>query len=113
MAGLLSALATAANILGNLAAGLLLSRGVGRGPLLAGASLAMGVAGLGIFLPVLPDVPTFGLCVLFSAIGGLIPAVLLSSAPLAAPTAGLVPIVLGLMVQGNNLGQIAGPVAVG
>ncbi|RQP05984.1 MAG: MFS transporter [Paracoccus sp. BP8] len=113
MAGLLSALATAANILGNLAAGLLLSRGVGRGALLAGASLAMGVAGLGIFLPVLPDMPTFGLCVLFSAVGGLIPAVLLSSAPLAAPTAGLVPIGLGLMVQGNNLGQIAGPVAVG
>lgn len=112
-AGLLSALATAANITGNLAAGILLSRGVGRSVLVAFASLAMGLAGLGIFLPVLPDTPTFMLCVLFSTVGGLIPAVLFASAPLAAPAAGLVPIVLGLMVQGNNLGQIVGPVAVG
>ncbi|RJL16457.1 CynX/NimT family MFS transporter [Paracoccus siganidrum] len=113
VAGLLSALATAANIIGNLAAGVLLSRGVGRTLLLAGASLVMGLAALGIFLPLLPEVPTFLLCVLFSAVGGLVPAVLLASAPLAAPGAGLVPIVLGLIVQGNNLGQIVGPVAVG
>lgn len=113
IAGLLSALATAANIVGNLAAGVLLSRGIGRPVLLAGASLAMGLAGLGIFLPVLPDVPTFLLCVLFSAVGGLVPATLLSTAPIAAPSAGLVPVVLGLVVQGNNLGQIIGPVAVG
>ncbi|MBK4217680.1 MFS transporter [Paracoccus caeni] len=113
VAGLLSALATAANILGNLAAGLLLSRGIGRGVVLAGASLVMGVAGLGIFIPVFADVPTFMLCVLFSAVGGLVPATLLASAPVAAPAAGLVPIVLGLIVQGNNLGQIIGPVAVG
>lgn len=112
-AGLLSALATAANIAGNLAAGFLLSRGMGRPILIAGASLTMGVAGFGIFLPVLPDVPTFMLCVLFSAVGGLIPATLLSSAPLVAPVAGLVPVILGLIMQGNNLGQIIGPVAVG
>ena len=93
-AGLLSALATAANILGNLAAGVLLSRGTARATLLAGASLTMGLASLGIFLPVLPDTATFMLCVVFSAVGGLIPAALLSAAPIAAPTAGLVPVVL-------------------
>lgn len=112
-AGLLSALATAANILGNLAAGVLLSRGARRDLLLAGASLTMGLASFGIFLPVLPDTATFVLCVLFSAVGGLIPATLLSSAPLAAPGAGLIPVVLGLIIQGNNLGQIVGPVAIG
>lgn len=112
-AGLLSALATAANIAGNLVAGFLLSRGMGRPMLIAGASLTMGVAGFGIFLPVLSDVPTFMLCVLFSAVGGLIPATLLSSAPLVAPVAGLVPVILGLIMQGNNLGQIIGPVVVG
>jgi len=112
-AGLLSALATAANILGNLAAGVLLSRGARRDLLLAGASLIMGLASFGIFLPVLPDTATFVLCVLFSAVGGLIPATLLSSAPLAAPGAGLIPVVLGLIIQGNNLGQIVGPVAIG
>lgn len=112
-AGLLSALATAANILGNLAAGVLLSRGARRDLLLAGASLTMGLTSFGIFLPVLPDTATFVLCVLFSAVGGLIPATLLSSAPLAAPGAGLIPVVLGLIIQGNNLGQVVGPVAIG
>lgn len=112
-AGLLSALAAAANIIGNLGAGFLLSGGIKRPLLLAGASLVMGVAGLGIFLPVLPDTPTFMLCVLFSAVGGLVPATLLSTAPLAAPIPNLVPVVLGLIMQGSNLGQIVGPVAVG
>ncbi|WP_370628157.1 MFS transporter [Bordetella sp. BOR01] len=112
-AGLLSALACAANIVGNLAAGYLLSRGMTRPVLLGAASLAMGAAGLGIFLPLLPDTGTFVLCVVFSAVGGLVPATLLSGAPLAAPAASLTPVVLGLVMQGNNLGQIVGPVAVG
>ncbi|HYG43719.1 MAG TPA: MFS transporter, partial [Bordetella sp.] len=112
-AGLLSALASAANIVGNLAAGYLLSRGMTRPVLLGAASLTMGAAGLGIFLPVLPDTGTFLLCVAFSAVGGLIPAALLSGAPLVAPAASLTPVVLGLVMQGNNLGQIVGPVAVG
>ncbi len=79
-AGALSALATSANILGNLAAGTLLARGVGRVFLLAAASLIMGVTGLGIFLSMLPALPTFLLCMLFLAVGGLIPATLLASA---------------------------------
>lgn len=112
-AGLLGALASAVNIIGNLAAGLLLSKGISRMVLLIAACLAMGLASFGIFLPVLPDSAAFGLCLLFSAVGGLIPAILLSSAPIVAPMAGLVPIVLGLIVQGNNLGQILGPVAIG
>jgi predicted MFS family arabinose efflux permease len=112
-AGLLSALASAVNVLGNLAAGLLLSRGVSRAVLLAGASITMGVVSFGIFLPLLPAAATFALCMLFSAVGGLIPATILSSAPIVAPTAGLVPVVLGLIIQGNNLGQILGPMAVG
>ena len=112
-AGLLSAFATISNILGNLAAGYLLSNGIRRASLLAGTGLVMGVTGLGIFLPVLPNTTAFVLCVVFSAVGGLIPATLLASAPLAAPTASLTPVVLGLIVQGNNLGQIVGPIAIG
>lgn len=112
-AGLLGALASAVNVIGNLAAGLLLTRGVGRPALLVTACLVMGLASLGIFLPVAPAAVAFGLCLLFSAVGGLVPATLLASAPIAAPAAGMVPIVLGLIVQGNNLGQILGPTAVG
>lgn len=112
-AGLLSALASAVNVIGNLTAGLLLSKGFTRLALLIAACLVMGLASFGIFLPVLPDSAAFGLCLLFSAVGGVIPAILLSSAPILAPAAGLVPIVLGLIVQGNNLGQILGPAAIG
>src|SRR5690606_21707441 len=101
------------NILGNLAAGHLLARGVARPLVLCTASVAMGAAALGIFLPLLPDAGVFLLCVVFSAVGGLIPATLLSSAPLAAPAAALTPIVVGLVMQGNNLGQIVGPIAMG
>lgn len=112
-AGLLSALASVVNVIGNLAAGFMLSRGVGRATLLVLASVIMGLASLGIFLPILPSIATFILCVLFSAVGGLIPATLLASAPIVAHQAVLVPVVIGLLLQGNNLGQILGPTAVG
>lgn len=83
-AGLLSALASAVNISGNLAAGWLLARGIGRGALILFASATMGAAALGIFLGLFQPLTTFLLCLLFSAAGGLIPATLLASAPLAA-----------------------------
>ncbi|CAN7621467.1 MFS transporter [Bosea sp. LjRoot90] len=112
-AGVLGALASAVNIIGNLAAGMLLARGVSRIGLIAFASLVMGLSALGIFLGLLPDSATFLLCVLFSMVGGIIPATLLSSAPVLAPTAALTPVVVGLLMQGSNLGQVVGPVAVG
>lgn len=112
-AGQLSALASAVNIIGNLAAGLLLARGVSRVGLIVAANLVMGVSAVGIFLGLLPDAATYLLCLLFSLVGGLIPATLLASAPVLAPAAALTPVVVGLLMQGSNLGQVAGPVAVG
>ncbi len=112
-AGLLAALASAINASGNLAAGYLMARGVGRASLIVCASSVMGVAGLGIFLGLFSALPTFLLCMVFSAVGGLIPATLLASAPLLSPNAALVPIAVGLIMQGSNLGQLLGPVAVG
>lgn len=111
-AGLLSALASTVNVIGNLAAGYLIARGIGRSSLVIVASAIMGASGIGIFLGFLPAIPTFLLCLLFSAVGGLIPATLLASAPLVAPRT-LVPVAVGLMMQGSNLGQVLGPVAVG
>lgn len=112
-AGLLSALASAVNASGNLAAGYLLVRGAGRGALILFASGVMGAAGLGIFLGLFEPLTTFLLCLFFSAVGGLIPATLLASVPLAARETPLVPIAVGLMMQGSNLGQLLGPVLVG
>ena len=112
-AGLLSAIATSANIVGNLAAGALLTRGVGRSTLVGVASIIMGLTSVSVFLSILPDTPTFLLCVAFSAVGGMLPATLLATTPVAAPAARLAPVVMGLVMQGSNLGQAIGPVAVG
>lgn len=112
-AGLLSAVATSANIVGNLAAGALLTRGIDRSTLVSVASTIMGLTSVGVFLSVLPDTPTFLLCVVFSAAGGMLPATLLATTPVVAPAARLAPVVMGLVMQGSNLGQAIGPVAVG
>lgn len=112
-AGLYSAIASAANIIGNLSAGVLLARGWRRSTLIACASATMGLVALLIFQSVLPAMPTFLLCVLFSAVGGLIPATLLGTAPLVAPRPALTAASVGLVMQGSNLGQVIGPVTVG
>lgn len=112
-AGLLSALVSAVNIGGNLAAGYLIARGAGRGALIILASGLMGAAGLGIFTGVFGPVATLMLCFLFSAVGGLIPATLLASAPLSVREATLVPVAVGILMQGSNLGQLLGPIIVG
>jgi len=112
-AGGLSALAAAANVVGNLAAGNLLARGVNRNVLIAVAALVMGVSALGIFLPVLGGWGSFWLCLLFSAVGGLIPATLLATAPAAARSAAMVPVMMGLLMTGSNFGQVTAPIAVG
>jgi len=111
-AGTLGGLVAGVNIVGNLTAGYLLTRGIGRPTLIAGAGVVMGASSLGIFLPVFGPAPTLLLCAVFSGVGGIIPATLLSTAPLIAPV-GLVPVVVGLAMQGSNLGQIIAPVAVG
>ncbi|EHK63564.1 CynX/NimT family MFS transporter [Achromobacter arsenitoxydans] len=113
MAGLYSAIASAANVVGNLGAGVLLARGWRRSTLIASASTAMGAVALLIFGSALPAMPTFLLCVLFSAVGGLIPATLLGTAPLVAPRPALTAASVGLVMQGSNLGQVIGPLAVG
>ncbi|MGN6827720.1 MFS transporter [Paucibacter sp. M5-1] len=110
--GLLAALASAANIVGNLAAGLLLRR-LSRAALGGGAALTMGLCALGIFLPVLDPRAAFALCLLFSAAGGLIPASLLSAVPQQCATPAQAALAVGLLMQGSNLGQALGPLLVG
>ncbi|MDH2384680.1 MFS transporter [Bradyrhizobium sp. CER78] len=112
-AGGLSALAAAANVVGNLAAGNLLARGVNRNVLIAVAALVMGASAFGIFLTVLGGWGAFWLCLLFSAVGGLIPATLLATAPAETRSAAMVPVMMGLLMTGSNFGQVTGPIAVG
>ena len=108
-AGLLSALASVVNVSGNLAAGYLLTRGAGRDSLILFASDVMGASGIGIFLGWFEPQATFLLCLLFSAVGGLIPATLFSLAVRVAPGEGAVSTTVGWVQQWSSAGQFVGP----
>lgn len=111
LAGPLTALVVMANVIGNLASGPLQNRGLRRSRLIALAALIMGVCTLGIFTETLPDALRYGLCLLFSAAGGLAPGALFSSVAAHAPRPELVGATNGLMMQGSNLGNTLGPPA--
>ena len=91
---------------------MLLARGWRRSTLIAIACASMALIALLIFRSGAPAMTIFLLCVAFSAVGGLIPATLLGSAPLLAPRP-LAAASVGLVMQGSNLGQVIGPVTVG
>ncbi|MBK5104625.1 MAG: MFS transporter, partial [Burkholderiales bacterium] len=83
---LLSCLMVLVNVPGNLLGGSLLQRNFRRGSLIAFASLVTGLCGVGIFLDLLPDLIRYGLCLLLSFTGGLIPASVLSASASLART---------------------------
>lgn len=110
---LLTALAVAANIVGNLACGPLLGRGVSRAHLLLAAFAGMALSGFAILGAGLPDSLAYVACIVFSAIGGLIPVALLDGAARHAPHPALVGATVGFVMQGNNIGLVAGPALAG
>ena len=114
VAGAFTAMAAVSNALGTLLAGFLLSRSlIARWALLALASGMMGICGVAIFIPGLPNWAVLILCVVFSGVGGTLPSTLMGSAPLLSPTPQLVPVAIGLAMQGSYLGQVLGPLAIG
>ncbi len=112
-AGVASALIVLANIAGNLAAGAWLQRGVRPARLMAWTCAVTGLLGVAAFLPALPALAVIALCALFSATAGVLPATFLARAPAAAPAPALVPLSLGMVMQGNYLGQVLAPALAG
>lgn len=111
-AGLLSAAACMANVAGNLAAAFALKR-VTRKVLGLVAATVMGLCALGIFLPVAGPSTALALCLVFSGVGGLVPASLLSSIPAVTSNPAQAALASGLLMQGSNLGLALGPLLVG
>jgi predicted MFS family arabinose efflux permease len=107
-AGPLTALAAAVNIIGNVAAGRLLGRGLPPLVLLGAGFLAMGGGALLAFSGV-PPALQYAAILGFSMVGGLIPATLFSLAIRLAPGADTVSTTVGWMQQWSALGQFAGP----
>ncbi|MBI5585734.1 MAG: MFS transporter [Deltaproteobacteria bacterium] len=106
---LLTALMVAVNIPGNFTGGWLLQRGVPRRRIIAISSLTMAAVSTAIFVPGF----SFGLqylaCLLFSGVGGMLPAAVFGSAPVLAPSTKLVAATNGLIMQGSQFGQVVGP----
>lgn len=112
-AGFVCGAVVISNITGNLASSFLLNSGVKAKTIIIFASAAIGILGVGIFLPFTPEILAITLCFLFSMVSGLIPATIVSSAPRSSPDTSLVSLCIGLVMQGNYLGQVIGPLAIG
>ncbi|MER2552360.1 MAG: MFS transporter [Thauera sp.] len=111
IAGLLTAFACLANVTGNVAAGQLLHRGVCARHLLYTGFGVMALAAFVAFNPHTADAPIvrYVAVVLFSAVGGLIPATLFALAVHVAPNEHTVSTTVGWMQQCSSAGQFLGP----
>jgi predicted MFS family arabinose efflux permease len=110
-AGTVSAIAVAANAVGNMSAGALLRLRVPVWWILAGAFMFVGLASLGIFSEAAPVAVVAVLAATSLGLTGLIPGSIYAAAPRIAPTSAMLAIALGLINQVTNLGNLAGPAA--
>jgi len=110
-AGALTALVAAANIVGNVAAGRMLQRGVAPQALLYCGFAAMAAGAMLAFMPALHAGPIVQYVALlgFSMIGGLVPATLFALSVRLAPDGHTVATTVGWMQQLSALGQFTGP----
>ncbi len=109
LAGALTAVAVASNVLGNFAAGALLQRGVSRALPVAIGATAMAFGGWLCFGTEAPLAVRFAGVLVFSAVGGLIPGTLFASTVAYAPHPGAVATTGGLIQQMSTTGQVFAP----
>ncbi len=109
LAGALTAIAVAANVAGNVAAGTLLQRGVPRAALVAGTALAMMAGAWLCYGSGAPFALRYAGVLLFSTVGGLIPGTLFASVAAYAPHPRAVGTTTGLMQQGSAVAQFLAP----
>ncbi|MPZ36978.1 MAG: MFS transporter [Rhizobiales bacterium] len=108
-AGTVSAIAVAANAVGNMSAGALLRFGVPVWSIMAGAFTFVGLAAVGIFSSAAPVMLVAILAAASLGLTGLVPGSIYAAAPRLAPTSAVLAIALGLINQVTNLGNLAGP----
>jgi MFS family permease len=111
VAGALTALAAAVNVVGNAAAGRLLQRGVVPQILLYCGFAAMAAGAVLAFMPALHAGPVvkYVAVLAFSMIGGLVPGTLFALSVRLAPDGHTVATTVGWMQQLSALGQFTGP----
>lgn len=110
-AGTISAITVAANAVGNMFAGAMLRLGAPIWAIAAFGYCFVGATGFGVFSEQLPVIVIATLASASLAVTGLIPASIFAAAPRFAATSALLAIVLGLVNQATNLGNMFGPAA--
>jgi MFS family permease len=111
-ASLATALAVAVNVPGTLTGTWLLQRRVARGRIIVAGAATMGLCGVVSLAAPLPDALRYLACLLLSYGGGIIPPAVLSSTQAYARSGAQVASLQGLIMQGSNLGQFVGPLAI-
>jgi MFS transporter, DHA1 family, inner membrane transport protein len=112
-AGLLSAVVLAVSTAGHVSSGFLLRAGVPIWANVAAAFAFFAASAFVVYAGALPPLIVALAAALALAIGGLAPGAIYAAAPYAAPSPQAVPPTIGLVQQASNLGQFAGPVALG
>lgn len=102
-----------ANAIGNVSAGLILRAGGQIRLNLMATFVAFAIAELVIFSGMLSPTSTAWIGIIVLGLGGLTPASIYAAAPSNAPAPEAIPIAIGLVQQASNLGQFAGPTALG
>ncbi|MBU4612384.1 MFS transporter [Achromobacter sp. GG226] len=107
----LTALAAAVNMIGNIAAGRCLARGMAAHHLLWMGFGAMGLGAVLAFVPATPLGPEarYLAILVFSAVGGLVPGTLFTLAVRLAPSTDTIATTVGWTQQLSALGQLIGP----
>ena len=111
-AALLTAAFVAANIPGNLLGGLLLARRMPRSLVMALGAAAMGASSVALLSSGVPDALRLAALIVFSLLGGVIPACVFSGAPLHARSAQHAGTANGMIMQASHLSQFAVPIVV-
>jgi len=113
LTGVLTACVALVNVSGNIMSGRLLQRGWPASRLLQIGFVCMALGAIGAFAQGssqgLPIEAKFVCVVIFSAVGGLIPGTLFSTAVRLAPSDNTVSTTVGFMQQLSALGQFLGP----
>ena len=112
IAAILAATAIAVNIPGNWFGSWLVHKGIARWTIITIGSSAMGISSLLIFSDSFPDNFRYGMILVFSFLGGLQPAALISGTTFHTPTPAQLGATNGLLYQGSQCGQFIGPPAI-
>lgn len=113
-ASMLAALVVFSNVFGNLAAGWTMHRGVPRWALISTAFIAMGTTGALIFSSgVVGTEAKVPLAIIFSALGGLLPASCIAGVVVHSPSPAQNAMANGFVIQGSAIGSLIGAPVLG